>query len=303
MRRRKRALSPAVAGTVLLALLLSGCGGGGGGKAATATTQASTSSVPSTVKPTTTVAVATTANAPTTQAPATAGEYSFAKTTTFVDDQGYSYKVSISFTEGPAKMGNSSTLPPSQYAIDLPVSGSISITNTTPGRAAPDPFPLSAVDVNGLWKVPSPLCASPNLDGTGAGIGPDAVHDEIGSTWYCNAATLVTFQDDTQGNDFKVGQTVTEKLGPVGVCESTQSNNGCVQNIPTNADVFVYSQPEAGQVLNELKTKPDVVLAYWGFGKKNADDICTASTDDAGTFAWLISSTQSLPATNCSSSS
>jgi hypothetical protein len=198
-------------------------------------------------------------------------------------------------------MGNSATLPPGQYAVELPVSGSLKVTNTTPGRDAPDPLPLGSQDVDGLWKVPTPFCTSPNLDGTGPGIPPDAVHDLIAGTWYCIATTLATIQDNTQGDQFKPGQTVVSPLMPEGTCQSTQENAACLGpgSFPAHDDVFVYSQPEARAVLTALRTTPDVVLAYWAFGNRNSDDVCTDSTQSSGVFAWLISTAHSLPANTC----
>jgi hypothetical protein len=290
MQRTAKAFMARAGALTAAALLFTACGGGSGHNSTNTTVNtkpAPPATTSATTAPATTTTVATTTTS--TILKVAAGSFSYSRTTNF-SSQGYSFRASLQLTEGPPSLGNSTSLPPGQYAIDLPVSGELTIKNTTPGRDANVPIGLAASPVDGLWKMPSPACVLPNLPGGT----PDALHEVLGSTWYCIGAILFDISNNTNVSTMNPGQTVSEPLTPGGSCQSTENGNGCPTTTPSGDDVFVYSQQYYKKVLKVLSTRPDVVLAYWEPGDYNSADVCTAGS--YGAYAWVLGSKAPLPA-------
>ena len=226
----------------------------------------------------------------------TAAHYS--RSTVF-HSNGYSYRISLSITAGRPVMGNSTSLPPGQYAIDVPVSARITVTNLTPGRDAPVPLPIEGSPVDALWKMPTPLCPA---NASYMGGTPDALHELIGKTWYCLGLILVDIQGNTSVSTLGVGRSVSQRLGATGCQSATVNNFSCPTGAPASDDIIIASGASRKAALRTLAGKPAAVLAYWSYGKFSSKyDVCTPGGDASGygAWSWVISSTSHLPTGNC----
>jgi hypothetical protein len=274
MRKPTRPIGAAVF-AIVIALALSACGGSSSHSSANGTT---------TTKNATTTAGSNTptSGTPTTAAPA-GHHYSFS--TTFTTPDGYSFAVTAAATLGAPSAGNSSQLPPGQDAIVVPVSGSATVRNTTPGRVAPSD-PVSDSTVMGLWKSPTPVCPEPSQGTT------DATYMYLNSNVYC-IVQLLTIQDPTE-NPITSGQTVSLSGMPM-TCENQDDiPGGCgVVPTPTNDVALDYLAPHEAAAMRALAGAPDLVVLV-GPEANAPSKACSPSN----TLGWIVAS--SKPITSCS---
>lgn len=221
---------------------------------------------------------------------------------------GYAYRFTIDLAIGEAKAGDSTSLPPSQSAIYVPASGTLTITNRTPGRDAPIPLGMAAAPVDALWRTSGPGASTPLCMPNAtfmAGV-PDALHEKLGQTWYCLGAVLFDIEDNfdtkTVTGDLAPGQTITETLAPTG-CQSAKVNNfSCPSPTPTGDDVVITNTSSLRAAVHALNVKPAAVLAYLAIGSYvPGTDVCTpgGSSSGYGSYAWVVSSRSHLPSAKC----
>ena len=231
-----------------------GACGGSSHKASTPTT-APTS--PTTASPSPTSA----APPPTTASPI--GGRAFHLTNSFTTSDGYSFTVTASGSLGTPATGDSSQLPPGQDALVLPVSGSESIKNTTPGGRDYSGDPVDHSTLFALYKSPTPICPV-------ASIGPtDAIYMDLNANVYC--LVEVALFEDQADNGIPAGHSVTLTMDAP-VCQTLDNiTGGCgTVNAPPNEEPFDYLAADAQPA-----------------------SACTPSD----TLGWIIAST--VPITSC----
>ena len=228
------------------------------------------------------VATEHTVSAPTTRHFQLAGAFS--------EPAGYSYRVSAAVTLGMPSTSSPAAVPPHDALISMTISGQITITNTTPGHDAPDPLGIAAVDVDALYRFPSPICPGPDLLGhpiEAPGL-EGALRTYIGRTGYC--LLTLTSLNGLPPSSIAPGHSLTLAITG-GECGSNDATilNACPPNSPgPHVITELYTRAHAAAAQRALAGPPDyVTISPLDLGAAPAHS-CTLSSD--GSQGWVMAS-------------
>jgi len=168
----------------------------------------------------------------------------------------------------------------------LPVSGSESIKNTTPGGRDYSGDPVDHSTLFALYKSPTPICPV-------ASIGPtDAIYMDLNANVYC--LVEVALFEDQADNGIPAGHSVTLTMDAP-VCQTLDNiTGGCgTVNAPANEEPFDYLAADAQPALQALAGLPSLVVLVGASANNQPASACTPSD----TLGWIIAST--VPITSC----
>jgi RNA polymerase sigma factor (sigma-70 family) len=178
----------------------------------------------------------------------------------FSEPAGYSYRVSASVDLGAPSGATPAALPPHDGLVTVPIGGTVTVTNTTPGHDAPDPLGAAAVDVDALYRFPSGACPGPDL--LGDPIEPPgqegALRTYIGGVGYC--LVTLTALDASAPQQLAPGASLSLTIKG-GLCGSvdTTTQDACPANPGPHSVSFVYARDHVGAAQRALAGPPGLL--------------------------------------------
>ncbi len=224
------------------------------------------------------------------------GTHDYQLTGAFKDPGGYTYRVSATVAVGRPVAPKLSSVPPHDRLVEVPVSGTITVTNTTPGHTAPEPLGIAAIAVDELYPDPSPLCPDPDLLGhrvERAGL-EGALHTYVDGKPYC-IVTVADVDGPVPGRQLAIGGTLTVPIVG-GLCAGNDdaAEAGCgVPNLSRRVTALPYTARHEPAAVRTLQTPPAFITVNPVDSGAAPPGSCQFSAD--GYDGWVAASNRPIP--------